>query len=108
VNEKLFTIVVANKKKLSVYSWQQPNFSLRKEINIQDVPKVLYFVHNSVVVGYKKFYECIDLNTGVISRILDIEKDHKMIVVEVNDFFLSLLLYQHAKQSLDPKIVNST
>jgi hypothetical protein len=89
VNEKLYSIIVANKKKLSIYSWQQPNFILRKEMTVQDVPKCLYSIQNSVIIGYKKFYECIDVNTGIISRILDIEKDHKMIILEVNPLYAS-------------------
>ena len=83
VNEKQFSIIVVNKKKLSQYTWQQPSFVLRKELNLQDVPKTVHYVNNSVIVAYKKFYECIEINSGISSRILDIEKEHKMIIMEV-------------------------
>lgn len=89
VNEKASSIVVANKKKLTSYNWQSPGFMLHREYNLIDIPKSISYIQGSVVIGYKKFYECIDINTGTVSRILDIEKEHKMIIAEVNRSFIS-------------------
>lgn len=78
-------LAAVNKKKLSHHIWQMPGFSPRRDFNLSDVPKNICFVRNSVIIGYKKFYECLDLNSGVTSRILDVEKENKMIILEVND-----------------------
>lgn len=85
VNEKAAGLVAVNKKKLSHHIWQMPGFSLRRDFNLADVPKNIGFVRNSVIIGYKKFYECLDLNSGLTSRILDVEKENKMIILEVSD-----------------------
>lgn len=84
-NEALHTLVVANKKKLSHYAWQDSNFQFKREFTLVDVPKTLCCVGDAVVIAYKKFYECLNLNTGGTSRILDVEKEHKMIIVEVKN-----------------------
>lgn len=96
VNEKLNSIAVVNKRKLLIYGWQQPNFILRKEFNLPDIPKVLYYLNNFVVLGYKKHYEGLDFSTSLSNRILDIEKEHRMIIAEVfeHDTFLPPLKFR--------------
>lgn len=84
VNELAKMIVVANKKKLTQYSWQEPGFQMKKEFNLSDVPKNIYCIAGSVIIAYKKYYECLDVNTGGLSRILDVEKEHKMVIIEVS------------------------
>lgn len=74
---------MANKKKLSHYTWLAPGFNLRKEFNLSDVPKAIFHIAGSAIVGYKKYYELLDLNTGTTSRLLDIDREHKLIVLEV-------------------------
>ena len=69
VNEKSYTIVVANKKKLSLFGWQVPGFVLRREFNLNDIPKSLLFSSVAVVIGYRKFYDCLDLMSANTSRI---------------------------------------
>jgi hypothetical protein len=96
VNEKAYSLAVVTKKKVSIYLWQPPNFHLRKEFSLSDTPKSIYYVNNCLIVGYKKFYECIDINSGIVSRILDVEKDHKMIMTEVGHFLVSLFYFQLA------------
>lgn len=83
VHEKNNTVVVANKKKIQSYGWQGPGFVLRKEFNVFDVPKSILCVGGSVVIGYKKFYECLDLTTGLTNRLLDVEKECKMVSLEL-------------------------
>ncbi len=84
VNELAKMIVVANKKKLSQYTWQEPGFQLKKEFNLTDTPKNIHFVSGSVIVAYKKYYECLDVNSGGVSRIIDVDKEHKMVIGEVS------------------------
>lgn len=83
IYEKQNSVLVANKKKLSHYSWISPGFNLRKEFNLSDVPKTVAHIVNTAIIGYKKFYECLDLASGTTSRLMDVEKEHKMIIVEI-------------------------
>jgi hypothetical protein len=84
VHEKNYSIVVANKKKIFLYGWQGSGFLLKRDFNLIDVPKSLHCVANGAIVGYRKFYECIDLTSAMTSRILDVEKEHKMVTLEVS------------------------
>jgi hypothetical protein len=83
VHDRNNTVVVANKKKLIHFSWQSPGFQLRREFNLVDVPKSLLCLGNTVVIGYKKFYECLDLVSGTTNRLLDVEKECRMVTLEV-------------------------
>lgn len=83
VNEKQSSLVVANKKKLTQYIWQAPGFQIRKEFNLADTPKSLLYAGNLVVVGYKRFYEVVDISTGGTAKIVDVDKEHKNISIEV-------------------------
>lgn len=83
VNELSRTLALANKKKLYQYAWQSPGFALIREFSLADVPKSLLCVRNAVIVGYRKHYECLDLVTGLATRILDVEREHRMIITEV-------------------------
>lgn len=83
VNEQSRFLVLANKKKLFQYAWQAPGFVPIREYNLADVPKSLLCVRNAVIIGYRKHYECLDLITGNATRILDVEREHKMLITEV-------------------------
>jgi hypothetical protein len=83
INEKQSSLVVANKKKLTHYIWQAPGFQVRKEYNLVDTPKSIYYFKHMVIIGYKKFYESLDINTGGSTRIADVDKEHKMVTIEV-------------------------
>lgn len=86
INERNFTVVVINKKKLSLYAWQlgqNTGFIIRKEYTLPDTPRAVYYIQNALVIGYKKHYEAIDVNTFAQARILDVDKDQRMICVEV-------------------------
>lgn len=104
VNEKQFTVALSLKKKLCVYSWQQPNFVPRKEFTLQDIPKGVWCYQNVIIVGYRKFYDSIEPNSGLVSRVLDFEREHKMICAEVREvfsFFLFPFLFRHARLHVD-------
>ena len=83
VNEQSRFLVLANKKKLYQYAWQAPGFVPIREYNLTDTPKSLLCVRNGVIIGYRKHYECLDLITGNATRILDVEREHKMLIAEV-------------------------
>lgn len=92
VNEKNHSLVIANKKKLYQYAWQSPGFSLVREFTLTDTAKSLIYVRNSVVIGLRKHYECLDLVTGSFSRILDVEREHRMVTLEVKDILLNYFI----------------
>ena len=92
VNEQSRFLVLANKKKLFQYAWQAPGFVPIREYNLADVPKSLLCVRNAVIIGYRKHYECLDLITGNATRILDVEREHKMIITEVRRIFAALTI----------------
>ena len=86
INERNFTIVVANKKKMALYAWQlgqNAGFVIRKEATLPDTPKSLYYIQNAIIIGFKRNYEAVDVNTFSSSRILDVDKDQRMICIEV-------------------------
>ena len=76
-------LVLGIKKKLFHYSWQGAGFAPLREFILSDVPKGLLCVRNCVVVAYRKHYECLDLLSGAAARILDVEREHKMVMTEV-------------------------
>ena len=84
-------IAVGSKRKLSSYSWTATstsltgNFQFRKEmINLPESPRNIIFVSNGIIVGYKRSYESIDINTFISTKILDVDKDQKMLCLEVS------------------------
>jgi hypothetical protein len=83
IHEKSSMLAVLNKKKLSLYLWQGTSFLLRREITLSTEAKCLLCASNLVVVGYKRYYETIDILTLAVTRILDFEKDHKMVCLEL-------------------------
>ena len=95
------------KKRLYAFAYSQAaGFQFRRELVLVDVPRTLLCLAGAgaaaaavvVVVGYKKFYESLELassgtgtGTGTVaaqialaSRILDVEKEHKMVALEVS------------------------
>lgn len=82
-NEKSYTVIVGSRKKLFLYSWQSPGFAFQRDFNLIDVPKSLCALQSAVVVGYKKFYECINLQSSFVSRVLDIDRECRMATIEV-------------------------
>ena len=88
VNEKSYSLVLANKKKIYLYSWNQPGFVLGKEYNLNDVPKSLHYMQQTqqtgaIILGFRKHYEVLDLVTSRTARIVDVEKEHKMFCLEL-------------------------
>jgi hypothetical protein len=74
---------VAVKRKILIFGWQGTNFVMRKEILVVDSPKLLVCVSNNIIVGYKKHYEVIDIASSTSTRLLDIDREHKLVSLEV-------------------------
>jgi len=77
------SLILVNKKKLIVYSWQAPGFIINHEYILQDLVKSIQYINTYVVLGYKKHYESLDLITGVTMKLFDVEKEHKMVALQV-------------------------
>ena len=106
-HERAGVVVVGclGKKRLYAFAYSQAaGFQFRRELVLVDVPRTLLCLAGAaagaaaavVVVGYKKFYESLELassgtgtgtgaaQTALASRILDVEKEHKMVALEVS------------------------
>jgi len=101
VHEKanIVSVACSSKKKLYLYHYNQSIFVFRREVNLVDFPKSLLSVSSSspsmvlAVVGFKKFYDSLDLSLAASTalspppptstRLLDVEKEHKMVSLEV-------------------------
>ena len=83
ISERNTLLAVLNKKKLTLYLWQGTNFIVRKELNLPDAAKIILCSHNAVIAGYKRHYEAIDLTLLSTHRILDFDKDHRMVCMEM-------------------------
>ena len=91
VQERSSLLVVANKKKISIYQWQDSGIVPKREMATPEVPKSLLCVSGAIIVGYKKGYDVIDLqdvsssatNTMTASRLIDFDKEHRNVCLEV-------------------------
>lgn len=102
VLEHMRSLVLVNKKKLFAYSWQAPGFVLSREYLLlpHEIPKSIQYVCNTyVVMGYKKHYEYLDLITGAVTRLFDVEKEHKMVALQVTMLLLLLRLPRSTSRS---------
>jgi hypothetical protein len=83
IHEKSSVLIVAIKRKLALYVWQGSGFVPRKEIAVAEFPKFVFCAANMVVVGYKRHYESTDLTSFATSRLLDVDKEHRMVCLEL-------------------------
>jgi CNH domain len=59
--ERNCTLVVANKKKISFFMWQGTGLDHLTDRALMDLPRLLYCLPHSVIIGYKRYYEAIDI-----------------------------------------------
>ena len=59
--ERNCTLVVVNKKKVSYYIWQGTTFDHLTDRSLTDTPKLLHCLPHSLVVGYRRYYEAVDI-----------------------------------------------
>jgi MinD-like ATPase involved in chromosome partitioning or flagellar assembly len=109
-------LVVANKKKISVYSWSTaPNiasaaagavssgFILNKEaMNLSELPKSVTCIASSIIIGFKRTYDAMDIFSLSSIKILDVDKDQRMLSLEipVSDLRPLSVLLSHGNQGL--------
>lgn len=99
VHESSSTIAIANKAKLIIYkrlsshSTQKAlttisksfQFQFYKELSLNDTPRLIHFISkDTIVVGYKRHYEILNINTSTSYHILEFEKEHKMVCTHVS------------------------
>ena len=63
IQERNCSLFVINKKKISYYVWHSTGFDFITERSLQDVPKLAYCLPQSLILGYRRFYESIDIST---------------------------------------------
>lgn len=85
-NDRSSMLYVAMKKKLLFYLWTGSEFQLKRDINSTESIKSLIYSSsaNSIIVGYKRYYEAIDMLQLKPTRILEFEKEHKMLCLELH------------------------
>jgi len=83
VHETNSLLLVAGKRKLIVFQWNGAGFSLLREIVTAETPRTIYSVVNFVIIGYKKHYEAFNVSSLTSVKICDVEREHRMIVLEV-------------------------
>lgn len=87
INERAAILCVSQKHKMKIFQWQMgTGFSLRREISYPESPRAILCLGSStgsVVVGFKKHYELTDLQTSNSSKILDFDKEHRLVAFEV-------------------------
>jgi hypothetical protein len=91
---------------MKIFQWQSGNggFALRREFSFSETPRAILCVggnSGSVIVGLKKHYEVIDLQTFNSIKLLDFEKEHRLVVFEVSSRPV-LLSLSHSCTSSDP------
>lgn len=59
--ERNCTLVVVNKKKVSYYIWQGTSFDHLTDRSLTDTPKLLHCLSHSLIVGYRRYYESVDI-----------------------------------------------
>ena len=66
--ERNCILAVANKRKISFYLWLGKGFDHLSDGLLNDVPKIVYCLPQSVIVGYKRCYEVIDVPPISVSK----------------------------------------
>lgn len=72
------------KKKLVIFTWQGFGFTVKREVALSDSPRVVINNDGLVIVGQKKSYEIIETSQFTVSKLLDFDKEHKMVALNVS------------------------
>lgn len=88
INERASVLCVGQKHKMKVFSFLGglSGFSLRRELAFNETPRVLFPVGGGggcLIVGFKKHYEALDAHSYASTRLLEFEREHKLVCVEV-------------------------
>jgi hypothetical protein len=71
------------KKKLVVFTWQGFGFTVKREVSLSESPRLVINTESFIIVGQKKSYEAIDTTQFTSSKVLDFDKEHKMVALNV-------------------------
>ena len=71
ISEKLDLLCVAVNKQLSLYKRSKQFFSITHNIETVNVPRAICFSKSAIVVGYRRYYEALDLNLSSAVKIMD-------------------------------------
>jgi len=83
VHEGSSIMAVANKRKVSFYSWQGQGFVPQREMVLGETPKFLHCISGAVIIGYRKTYELISLSNFNSTHLLDVDKEHAMVGADI-------------------------
>jgi hypothetical protein len=83
VHERTSLLCTISKRKVSLFLWQGFGFIMRREIPLADTPRVSYCLDGMILLGHKRWYEAMDTSAYATTRLLDVDKEHKMICQEL-------------------------
>jgi hypothetical protein len=83
VHEKSSLLCTLSKRKISLFLWQGFGFILRREIPLTETPKISYCLDGMIILGHKKNYDMMEMSSYASSKLLDFDKEHKSICLEV-------------------------
>jgi hypothetical protein len=88
VNERSSLLCVGQKHKMKVFSFLGglSGFSLKKDLSFPESPRVIFSTNSSsgcLIIGFKKHYESLDMHSFAPTKLLDFEREHKLVCVEV-------------------------
>ena len=101
-NEKLICVIIG--RRIIVYQRIDNNFIILNDIPTSETPRAITYTSTSLIVGYKRHYEVMDLHLNSAIRILDFEKEHRMICFEV--YYYNNYLLNHKFDILINYILN--
>lgn len=77
-------MVVVNKKKLQLYTWQGSSFAFKRDVNLaSDTPRTVTFIPNKLLLGYKRSFETLDLNSFASTKIMEFDRESRAASLEV-------------------------
>lgn len=89
VNERSSLLCVGQKHKMKVFSFLGglSGFSLKKDLTLPESPRILFSTGSGggcLIIGFKKHYESLDMHSFATTKLLDFEREHKLVCVEVS------------------------
>jgi hypothetical protein len=83
IHEKSNTLAVATKRKLALYSWTGSTLVPKRDVSLSDTIKYLICAGDAIIVGFRRHYESLDLNSFAGSRLVEVDREHKMVGLEL-------------------------
>ena len=83
IHEPSSLLCVTNKKKITLYKWKGSGFIPKREVMLSETPKFVCGLSGAVIAGVKKQYDLIDLSNFKTFKLIDVEKEHQMVGLEI-------------------------